>query len=375
MATGTVYSKSSTWWSPKTIMQILFVNFGLFFQSICCVLGQLSSIFIYPISFKVYRQIIAYTMHTWSQNLVALVQWFAPANVIMTFDESCGLIEDVVQRDINTGNVQGLIFPNRIIVTANHQIYADWIYIWCIAYLAKAHGALKIILKSSLKNLPVYGQGMRFFDFIFLKRKLDVDKDNIISNLERSKKGNQSLWLVLFPEGTVVSPSTRKRSKEFAESNDMQDNRYTLLPRSAGLRLCATTLADSIDYIYDFTIGYSGVEADDIPEQVYTIQSIFFFNFYPKKIHIYVRRFRVDSIPVESEVEFNQWNLERWKEKDELLDHFYKNQVFSHTLSDRIINVPIKLNSSWLNLAQIWIFIVPYLLILKNIFLFNNTSA
>lgn len=38
------------------------------------------------------------------------------------------------------------------------QIYADWVYIWCIAYLAKAHGVLKIILKSSLKNLPIYGQ-------------------------------------------------------------------------------------------------------------------------------------------------------------------------------------------------------------------------
>lgn len=43
---------------------------------------------------------------------------------------------------------------------------------------------------------------MRFFDFIFLQRKLTMDKENIISNLERSKKGNQSLWLVLFPEGT-----------------------------------------------------------------------------------------------------------------------------------------------------------------------------
>lgn len=39
-----------------------------------------------------------------------------------------------------------------------YQIYADWVYIWCLAYLAKAHGVLKIILKSSLKNLPVYGQ-------------------------------------------------------------------------------------------------------------------------------------------------------------------------------------------------------------------------
>lgn len=117
------------WWSPKTIIQILFINFGLFFQSTCCVLGQLFSIFIYPISFKVYRQFISYTMHTWSLNLVALIQWFAPANVIMTFDESCGPIEDIVQKDGNNGNVKGFVFPNRIIVTANHQVRKRVLYL------------------------------------------------------------------------------------------------------------------------------------------------------------------------------------------------------------------------------------------------------
>lgn len=48
---------------------------------------------------------------------------------------------------------------------------------------------------------------MRFFDFIFLKRKLALDHDTIVGNLERSKKSDQPMWLVLFPEGTgKVSP-------------------------------------------------------------------------------------------------------------------------------------------------------------------------
>jgi 1-acyl-sn-glycerol-3-phosphate acyltransferase len=45
-------------------------------------------------------------------------------------------------------------------------------------------------------------KGMQFFDFIFLKRKLAMDKDTIVSNLERSKRSDQPMWLVLFPEGT-----------------------------------------------------------------------------------------------------------------------------------------------------------------------------
>lgn len=59
----------------------------------------------------------------WSQNLVALVQWFAPASVVMTFDKkSCGDLEDVVQKDTKSGDISKLLFPERIIVTANHQV-------------------------------------------------------------------------------------------------------------------------------------------------------------------------------------------------------------------------------------------------------------
>lgn len=62
---------------------------------------------------------------------------------------------------------------------------------------------------------------MKFFDFIFLKRKLAFDKDNIINNLQRSKRHHLPMWLVLFPEGTVISDCTRKKSKEYAEKNNM----------------------------------------------------------------------------------------------------------------------------------------------------------
>lgn len=79
---------------------------------------------------------------------------------------------------------------------------------------------------------------MKFFEFIFLKRRLENDKDNIIQNLETSKKRGRPMWLVLFPEGTgntyfkgpsfrpkyidgftliVISDDTRLKSKEFAD--------------------------------------------------------------------------------------------------------------------------------------------------------------
>lgn len=66
-----------------------------------------------------YREFISYTMCMWSQNLVALVQWFAPARVIMTFDQSCGPMEEIIKTSNGTVSLN---FPKRIIVTANHQV-------------------------------------------------------------------------------------------------------------------------------------------------------------------------------------------------------------------------------------------------------------
>lgn len=43
------------------------------------------------------------------------------------------------------------------IIIANHQTYADWIYIWILLYYFGRESELKIILKESLKHIPVIG--------------------------------------------------------------------------------------------------------------------------------------------------------------------------------------------------------------------------
>jgi 1-acyl-sn-glycerol-3-phosphate acyltransferase len=44
---------------------------------------------------------------------------------------------------------------------------------------------------------------MLIFDFIFMKRKLNEDQANMVSNLERAKKNVETpMWLLIYPEGT-----------------------------------------------------------------------------------------------------------------------------------------------------------------------------
>ncbi|CAJ0647932.1 9793_t:CDS:2 [Entrophospora sp. SA101] len=96
---------------------------------------------------------------------------------------------------------------------------------------------------------------MQFFQFIFLKRNWAVDKGPLTKQMTRFARSNDPLWLLIFPEGTIVSEETRVTSKKFADKTGLVDHKYVLLPRSTGLHFCKSALGKSIDYLYDLTIG------------------------------------------------------------------------------------------------------------------------
>lgn len=103
----------------KTLLQILVVNFGLFFQTTVVFGCQLLFLVIYPNSKKTFRKIMLYLMRLWSQNLVLLIQWFAPTTFVLTFDKSCGPLSDNIQ---HTEKGIHLHMPERVILTSNHQV-------------------------------------------------------------------------------------------------------------------------------------------------------------------------------------------------------------------------------------------------------------
>lgn len=63
-----------------------------------------------------------------------------------------------------------------------------------------------------------------------------------------------------------------------------------LLPKATGLRFCLSHLNQDLDAIYDMTIGYSNVKADDEPYYVVDINKSFVEGRPPKQVHIHVNR-------------------------------------------------------------------------------------
>lgn len=131
------------------------------------------------------------------------------------------------------------------------------------------HGHLYIILKESIKYIPILGTGMMFYGFIFLSRKWATDKQRFqhrLRKLSASHSGPMSgsagldpMWLLIFPEGTNLSKNGRESSRKWAEKNNMPDLRHALIPRSTGLCFCLQELQSTVEYMYDCTVAYEGV--------------------------------------------------------------------------------------------------------------------
>ena len=138
-----------------------------------------------------------------------------------------------------------------------------------MAYTANMHGHLYIILKESIRFVPVLGTGMMLYGFIFLSRKWATDKERFAYRLKKlstshggplsGAKGLDPMWLLIFPEGTNLSNNGRTASKKWADKNGIDDLRHALLPRSTGLSFCLHELKGSVDYMYDCTLAYEGV--------------------------------------------------------------------------------------------------------------------
>ena len=219
-------------------------------------------------------------------------------------------------------------FPHRLVLMANHQLYTDWLYLWWIAYTNKMHGRIYIILKESMKSLPIFGWGAQFYNFIFLSRNWETDKYRFKSALNHLKNASDPMWLLIFPEGTNLSATTREKSASWSKKSGVPDMKHQLLPRTTGLQFCLKELRQSTNWLYDCTIAYEGVPKGLYGQDIFTLKSSFFEGRPPKSVNMFWRRFKISEIPLDNDETFGTWLNNRWREKDYILEYFYKYNQF-----------------------------------------------
>jgi 1-acyl-sn-glycerol-3-phosphate acyltransferase len=292
---------------------------------------------LYLINRDWYNAWIAFTKQSFALLTTTLTQFWAPTVMRISGDKSMrGQLLKTMNGDLLCN------FPDRLVLIANHQIYTDWLYLWWIAYTNGMHGRLFVVLKESLRRIPVIGWGMQFYQFIFMKRNWEQDKPNMAKHLQKLNKSTSPMWLLLFPEGTNLAPCTRKKSRKWAAKNGIPDMEHQLLPRSTGLRFCLQELRGTVDYLYDCTIGYEGVPRGQYAQDIFTLKASYLEGRPPKSVSMYWRRFKISSIPVDDPNAFDLWLRAHWTAKDKLLEGFVRTGRFPADTGAGIIETEVK---------------------------------
>ncbi|OWB79420.1 hypothetical protein B5S32_g3642 [[Candida] boidinii] len=323
-----------------------------------------------------------------------VTKWVSPTHLIITHDDS--IPDNTFQYLTKKSGGEKLLISNldsKAIIMANHQIYSDWLFLWWIAYLNNCADNFYIIMKDSLKKIPILGYGMENYNFIFLSRKWENDQKIMTEQLNKINETNlnkdikedlKKNWLLIFPEGTNMSDNRKEISDNFIKKNNYKLLNQVLLPRVRGLYLSICTLSKTSNFLYDFTIGYSGHKNYEFAQDIFTLNNIYLFGKGPKEVHMHIRSFDIKKIPgiisidnesiSEDELNkkmnlFQDWLFERWQEKDQLLIDFYKNSKF---IDNKINKIKNKYESE-LKLNSIFEIIAVYFIPIFDIILFYLT--
>lgn len=245
---------------PMQMLRSLLLATWFSCSCVAIVATQLIGAPLYFISKRRYYQYMAFTKQSFALVITALTQWACP-----TFIRASGDLSMRGQINLKNGLLRTK-FSERLVLVSNHQVYTDWVYLWWVAYTNRMHGRIFIILKESLKHIPLLGQGMMFYGFIFMARKWMSDKPRLQHRLQKLQTRFVSsdssefdpMWLLIFPEGTNLSINTKRRSDEYGKKQGISPLKHVLIPRTTGLFFCLQQLKGTVDWIYDCTVAYAG---------------------------------------------------------------------------------------------------------------------
>lgn len=156
---------------------------------------------------------------------------------------------------------------------------------------------------------------MQMNGFLYITRRWEVDKYRLSQSLDYLVALKKQPQLLIFPEGTDLTKTSKEKSDNYAKKNKLSCYDYTLHPKTTGFSYLVRHLqeANFFDAVYDLTIGYP----DFVPQsEIDLVKGKF-----PNEVHFHVERIKSSEIP-KDEVDLRHWLEDRWKNKEEILKKF-----------------------------------------------------
>jgi len=290
-----------------------------------------------------------------------IAEWFSLSVALLELNG----IQFRIFTDQNDNNSVNINKYGSTLILSNHPSTADWMYLWSLLMRILNLNQLRIMMKSSLRNVPIIGwslsSGVHCFmdrkwenDQLHLKRfaefyhqlknkndrinlvngqnhqdrhdnhnghngdlvKRDVDQsDKIKTKLHSSKP----LQLLMFPEGTDLNPQGIVSSASFAKKNNLPLTYFTLHPRTTGFQFIVSAV--KFDQILDITLAFPDHQTSKINELLQ--------NVWPTELHVFIKCY--EGYKIGDSDQTAQWLKDRWNEKENRLSRFYEQKKENKT--------------------------------------------
>ncbi|CAB0045171.1 unnamed protein product [Trichogramma brassicae] len=286
------------------LFAITFFTSGLIINLMQCILY----FGLRPFSKYFYRKINYYLCYSFYSQLVFMAEWWAGADIILYIDKK--------DFDKYYGHEHGYLLMN-------HSYEIDWLIGWVFCERIKVLGNCKAYAKKSIQYIPTLGWAWKFAESIFLQRSWDKDKEVIGSQIRELADYPDSIWLLLYAEGTRFTPEKAEASKKFAKEKGLPVLKHHLTPRTRGFTASIPHLRGKVDAIYDIQLAFKPSETTK-PTMTNLLLG--------KKVeaHMYINRIPLNSVP-ENEEEAAQWLHNIYQVKDRMQESFLESGDFFAT--------------------------------------------
>ncbi|KNC50281.1 1-acyl-sn-glycerol-3-phosphate acyltransferase PLS1 [Thecamonas trahens ATCC 50062] len=220
------------------------------------------------------------------------------------------------------------------LLISNHIFLADFWPFFSLALRKGRLGCIKIFSKNNVKYLPGFGWGAWLMGFVFIRRNWTQDADLIRNTFANLKATGLPIWLLSHPESTRITPRKYAESVAYQKQNShLPALKHLLLPRTRGFIATVDALRDSLlDSVYDLTVDYP----EGFPGMFNTAAGN------GPRIVIHIKRYPIEELPRDAD-ELKAWCLERWVEKDALLETFRTTDAFPDPIPEPFARLPMNL--------------------------------
>ncbi|XP_045215151.2 lysocardiolipin acyltransferase 1-like [Mercenaria mercenaria] len=251
-------------------------------------------------------------------------QWIFDTLTSFWFAFAVGIYELIYGvKIVIQGDVRKLSKNRCSLIIMNHRTRLDWLLYFSVQARYGSLRRFKIALKDEIRHVPGAGWAMQATQFLFLKRKWQIDKNRVDITLKKFKQNSLPPQLLFFPEGTDFRGMSRQKSRDYAKKNELEDYEYVLHPRTLGFTSVVNNMKEynNLDQIVDATVSYPRTMLQNETELV--------TGKIPREVVFTIHCYDLDQVPTENEPKLIRWLEDRWQEKEEFLRCFYENKEYS----------------------------------------------